>query len=799
MKKILFVFLVLFVFCGNSFASTIYLPTESINQYLPTVKVFAYSLSYDGSLIGEGYGSGTLIDSEGTILTNNHVVEDYWDPAQTYDAFQVCLTKSNDPREPICEFTASFLERNQDTDLALLKMDQNDVRGNRINFDFYLPYDNDSDYKIGDIVTAVGYPDTGGRTITYTSGLISGFLTEAGTSYIKTDADISFGSSGGTAVDDDGNFIGVPTYIMGSYSAEVLGYLFPVEDAEDWIDQNVNNTPVKNELANSQLRETVLANITANEKGYYKNDYPPYEISIIEGWKFGNSLEGSFEGGGYGSSQEGESVTIYPVDRSDTSQLYIDISVTDYAYDVTLDDIEYILNSYAEDYSNDYYEDESSYSYEKTEFNDYPAVKEVYSYYDWWYEQDMNTVTYYIPYGDNVINILYNYTGEDEDETDEVNKILGTFEVDMSQIKTSVVDVIESEYPIIRVENPLDDIYLSDDSYEYDNEYYFGASFGKKMDYDFYIDIYSNYYWEEKYMGDFDLFKEESLADAEEWYNVVSQGELKIDGHDGFYYTDEYDGGVGDLKYYTTIYIDNDDETYFTIYYSADGKSYKENLSGFKLILKNIQLDNYGEGRYLIPNFLGRSVRETGEALSDVDNYIYEDSIRNLDDEGAFGEETPSDFNPAGFLTRGDFLKWAVRTLQGEAGNEFEEFENNYSECDICFTDIKKGSELEMYTDFAYTKGAVGGLSIDGQYFLYPENKVSLVAALKIIFELYDYEKWEAPAYLPWYISYLHLGYSEYVIPYGVSDVNYLLTRGEGAFIIEGIMTANYYSDDYWY
>lgn len=811
MKKVLSFFTALSILAGVVFssvasASTIYLPTEDSDEYLPTVKIFAYALSYDGSVMAEAYGSGTLIDDKGTILTNDHVIVSMMDPTLPDDAFQVCLTKSNDPEEPICRFTASLIARDSERDVALLKMDSTDVKGTKITFDFFLPYANEADYKIGDSITVIGYPDTGGKTITYTSGLVSGFITESGLKFIKTDADISFGNSGGTAVDESGNFIGIPESIFTSYSSESLGYLIPLDEIVAWINANKNNEIIKNDAADAALKNAMLANINANDSGIYKNDYPPYEISLVDGWKFGNSLEGSFEGGGYGYVYGADSVIIYPVDSSDMSQLFVSVSVTDYAYDVTLEDIEYVLGSYSESMYIDPYATEDTQTidtYERVDLNDkYSAVKETYSYYDWWYYQYINTVTYYVPYGDKVINVSYTYTDGNEDELAEVEEIIGTFAVDMSKIESSVVNVIESEDPKIKITNPLDGVYLSDATYEYDGVKYFGASFGKKKDYSFYITIYSNEYWNEAHIGNFDQFKTDTIAEAETWYEIVSQGDLKIDGHDGFFYTDKYDDGYGYVSIYTTMYVESDDNTYFSIYYSGDDETYDANLDDFKLILKNIELSNGGSGKYTIPSF---STSDTLTAvLSDIENYVYEDSIRGLKTKGAFGEKAPYKFEPANALNRKDFVVWAVKTLQGEALTAFTEYQTAYTGCtDVCFEDVSKDSEDAVYIDFAYSRGAIGGMSTDGKYYFSPEAQISLMAALKIIFELYDYKIWVAPSFVPWYMPYLQLGYKEYVIPYGVDSASYLLTRGEGAYIIDSVankfMYSDYYYDDVWY
>jgi len=218
-------------------------------------------------------------------------------------------------------------------------------------------------------------------------------------------------------------------------------------------------------------------------------------------------------------------------------------------------------------------------------------------------------------------------------------------------------------------------------------------------------------------------------------------------------------------------------------------------LADFKLILKNIELSNGGEGRYTIPSFTTSTSLGT---LNDIDNYVYEDSIENLDYEGAFGDSIIAKFNPAGPLVREDYVVWAVRTLQGDSATDFIDFEGTYDGCgEVCFEDFDYSSDNAVYIDYARSVGAIGGKE-NGHFS--PDSQITLMAALKIIFELYDYDMWDAPDFVVWYVPYLQLGYKENIIPYGVDSASYLLTRGEGAYIIDGVMYGNsYYYDDYWY
>ncbi|MFC1616282.1 S1C family serine protease [Patescibacteria group bacterium] len=793
--KLIIITALCLLFSNFVFAKTLYLPDSSSSQYLPTVKIFTYYYDSDGELIPEGYGSGTLIDSKGTILTNNHVVEDYYDPDEVYDAIQICLTKSNNPGEPICEFTASFIKRDPSMDLALLKMDSKDVRGNSINFDFYLPYENSGNYEVGSTITVIGFPDTGGSTVTFTSGLISGISVENGMEFLKTDADISFGNSGGTGVDKDGNFIGIPTYIIGSYSAEVLGYLFPLKNAVSWIKENINSAPIENAVVKEKLQKEIMRFINANETGIYINDYPPFEISLVEGWKFGNSLEGAFDLQSFSNTySEGDSITMFPLERGDDSIAYVSVADEEYPYELSLDDVEDLLTYYIEEYS--MVDEEISIS--RVELNEkYSAILVESSYVDWWYLDGVMVydVNYAIPYGDRLIRINYAYTEMEEDVLTEIQEIVSSFTLDLDAIKSKSVDSLVFDDPYIVVKNPLSDTYLSDDSYDYDGKKYFGASFGKKDDYDFRVSIYSNLYQDESHIGDFDAFKVDTIADASEWYDIIASGDIYIDGHLGFFYTESYITDFGDRSFYTDIFLEGDEDDYFVIYYSADEEIYMKNLDDFETILNNIEFESQGAGQYFIPNFFGDGGIDTIiQDFSDIKNYIYESNVRALGRDGAFGPEMPSQFNPGSGLSRKDFLLWTMRTLQGQAFIAFEEFNQSYEGCGVhCFEDVDYNSDDGIYYDFAFAQGAIGGLSSDGNYYFKPDDQITMVAAFKMIFQIYSYPVWEAPEFMPWFVPYIHIAYSEGVVPYGVNSDDYKLSRGDGVYIIDRVRSFNLY------
>jgi serine protease Do len=159
-----------------------------------------------------GLGSGVIIDKDGYILTNNHVVEDA-------DNIRVAL---NDGRE----FTAKVVGRDPKTDIAILKIEAK-------NLPFVTIADSDK-IEVGDLCLAIGNPFGVGQTVTM--GIVSatgrGGLGTDYEDYIQTDAAINPGNSGGALVDAEGRLIGINTAILsrsGGYQG--IGFAIPINMA----------------------------------------------------------------------------------------------------------------------------------------------------------------------------------------------------------------------------------------------------------------------------------------------------------------------------------------------------------------------------------------------------------------------------------------------------------------------------------------------------------------------------------------------------------------------------------------
>ncbi|QQR83237.1 hypothetical protein IPJ72_05555 [Candidatus Peregrinibacteria bacterium] len=103
--------------------------------------------------------------------------------------------------------------------------------------------------------------------------------------YFKTDTDFDSGSSGGTVLNEAGEFIGIPTYIRSNN--ETVGYFLDLSNARTWIDEHLKQAP-QNDSATIQLLKNDLYRLSkANADLTYTQDhYPYFKANAPEGWKF---------------------------------------------------------------------------------------------------------------------------------------------------------------------------------------------------------------------------------------------------------------------------------------------------------------------------------------------------------------------------------------------------------------------------------------------------------------------------------------------------------------------------------
>ena len=165
-----------------------------------------------------GLGSGVIVTKDGYILTNNHVVD---------NAEEVKVTLQ-DGRE----FTAKVVGRDPKSDIAVIKVDANDLPS--------VPMADSEKVQVGDVVLAIGNPFGVGQTVT--TGIVSatgrGNLgIEDYEDFIQTDAAINPGNSGGALVDTEGRLIGINTAIYSRSGGSMgIGFAIPSDLARNVMD-----------------------------------------------------------------------------------------------------------------------------------------------------------------------------------------------------------------------------------------------------------------------------------------------------------------------------------------------------------------------------------------------------------------------------------------------------------------------------------------------------------------------------------------------------------------------------------
>jgi len=198
---------------------------------------------------GTATGSGFVIDTEGHVLTNSHVVEGA-------ESIEVKLGSSD------ASHSAAVVGADPATDLALLKVD---APAERLH---PLALGDSSKLQVGDPVVAIGNPFGLDRTVT--SGIVSALQRQiqapngfAISDVIQTDAAINPGNSGGPLIDSSGSVVGINSQIRtGGGGGNVgIGFAVPIDTAREVIDQLKSDGEVEHAylgVSGATINQTVI-------------------------------------------------------------------------------------------------------------------------------------------------------------------------------------------------------------------------------------------------------------------------------------------------------------------------------------------------------------------------------------------------------------------------------------------------------------------------------------------------------------------------------------------------------------
>lgn len=198
--------------------------------------VLIFTLNEQQEIIASG--SGAIVDGRGVVLTNFHVVGDTETGTLYNSDGLVAIAINRDSRRPaVPTYFGQVIKASSELDLALVRIVA-DIEGNELkSCQKLLSFEIGSSDALGpgDELSLIGFPGIGGQSITFTNGSVSGFESEGDTTvWIKTDAEANPGNSGGAAVNEQGELIGVLTAGRTEQeSVGKLGLVRPIELASE--------------------------------------------------------------------------------------------------------------------------------------------------------------------------------------------------------------------------------------------------------------------------------------------------------------------------------------------------------------------------------------------------------------------------------------------------------------------------------------------------------------------------------------------------------------------------------------
>ncbi|WP_089612057.1 S1C family serine protease [Dehalobacterium formicoaceticum] len=174
-----------------------------------------------------GTGSGIIIDNQGHIVTNNHVVEGA-------SALTVILQDGT-------KLKANLVGRDATTDLAVIKVDKTGLPAAELG--------DSAKLAVGELAVAIGSPMGTNFAGSVTAGIISGVnrelaLGDKTMNLIQTDAAINPGNSGGALVNEKGQVIGINTVKLAQSSVEGMGFSIPINEAKPIITELIENKKI---------------------------------------------------------------------------------------------------------------------------------------------------------------------------------------------------------------------------------------------------------------------------------------------------------------------------------------------------------------------------------------------------------------------------------------------------------------------------------------------------------------------------------------------------------------------------
>lgn len=182
------------------------------NTIAATVHIISGKEDGEEGFQGQSTGSGVIINSEGLVLTNYHVVFPNGD--KDVEIWAGLVDTRNGYLPPSQVVKLKVIQADKDLDLALLQIvPKQDSKKKKYP---YLSLVSDPELTYGDTLTLVGFPSAGGLTTTVVKTNIIGFDEEEG--WIKVEGSVMRGASGGAVVNKRGELVGIATKVAADRS-----------------------------------------------------------------------------------------------------------------------------------------------------------------------------------------------------------------------------------------------------------------------------------------------------------------------------------------------------------------------------------------------------------------------------------------------------------------------------------------------------------------------------------------------------------------------------------------------------
>ena len=723
---------------------TLVFPNLSLaaDSYNPTVMIVAFKHYLNGQMIVTSTGTGTIINADGDILTNAHVVYDD-DLNKPWDGFAICVTQNMED-EIKCRFTASLERYDENIDLALLTIDRTPVTGTRPSSFSFVSYKETVTPAVGDPVFIRGFPGTGGRTITVTKGQISGTAEINGYKYLKTDADIDAGNSGGIMYDEEGRFVGVPSYLVSYY--ENSGRALHISEVAKWVDSTKGDKGTIDSEATKKIRTDYARFYKAEDEGQitYKTD-PRISAKLPDGWEFMNISDSSFSL--YKKNNAGAFIAVV-------------VSSNGHKLNMSLQEKKDILDKLdVYDYTD----------YQFTKVQDTEAL------HLWSKNSDGAMHVMILSHGCKEIAITYSIPKYGETEAlKDVNQFLADISFASPDEDDSAPAYLldEDDYPISFESSPdwrvvQDDLSGSELAYVLRNT---KKIEGLEVNYEDLAEGHKEIKPDEimEYLIDEKLPKDAEVT--------FESDKLTIDGLPGWIFIYEYEAGDLPLKKIEAGIIDTDHVYYFD--YHADTTIFDEGLRQYVAILKSVKTKtNKGNGAFKIPSQI--DVGQEG-FLTDIAGHRYRSSIESLVEMEVISGYPDGTFKPENPVNRAEALKiilQSLRAVQAEEGEDTFVMPENFNK----FSDLQPTEWYATYVAEGVDKGIINGYP-DGTF--KGGNTVNLAEALKMTLEAHGTDVWEGETD-PWHKKYFDAAYALDLLPQGLTDPAKLLTRAELAYIVD--------------